>query len=206
MKSAEDSAGPRPPDEPVRLEIAQVDLSEAEEENETAAPRVVESAAASPEPPRPRAAPPEPSPLTVSEAPDTVSVRPLDDVRPTDLRPPTPDAPETPVAQPEQTAKSAAPAPKQAHVDAPPALKRKIKPKYPEGARKRGEEGNVTLELAVDVHGIVVGVKVAASCGFAELERAAIDAARRVSFKPARRDGKPVAASARLTLTFRLRE
>ena len=101
---------------------------------------------------------------------------------------------------------AAAPAPVQARVDAPPAPRRKICPKYPVEARRRGEEGDVTVELAVDARGRVTDVKVVASCGFAALERAAVAAARNATFRPAKRGHKAVPALARLTLTFRLRD
>ena len=101
---------------------------------------------------------------------------------------------------------TAAPAPVQARVDAPPAPRRKICPKYPVEARRRGEEGDVTVELAVDARGRVTDVKVVASCGFAALERAAVAAARNATFRPAKRGHKAVPAVARLTLTFRLRD
>ena len=64
----------------------------------------------------------------------------------------------------------------------------------------------MTLELSVDAHGVVIGVKVVASCGFAELEQAALAAARRALFRPARRGSESVPSIARLTLTFKLRD
>ncbi len=205
-------------DELPQLDITSVDLSFAEEEDGQAAPSLSQPAVAAPEtppPPPPQTRLPEPPPLVVPPEPNLVSVQKVDDVRPTDLRPrdvdvpesqPEPERPEPPPPQPEPQPARTAVAPKQARVDAPPAPRRTIKPKYPEGARKRGEQGDVTLELEVDVHGIVVGVKVTGGCGFAELEQAAIAAARKALFRPAKRDKKPVSARARLTLSFRLKD
>ena len=103
---------------------------------------------------------------------------------------------------------SPAPAPSQARiaVDKPPAPRRRIKPEYPRGARERGEEGDVTLELDITATGTVDDVRIIASCGFPELEQAAIQAVRRARFTPARRGSAKVPATARITLTFRLRD
>ena len=99
------------------------------------------------------------------------------------------------------------PAPSQARVaaDKPPSPRR-IKPDYPKGARQRGEEGDVTLELDISAAGTVDGVRIVASCGFQELEQAAVQAVQRARFTPARRGPSAVPATARITLTFRLRD
>lgn len=205
-------------DEAMQLEVGSVDLSVAEEED-ASAPAAAQPVAApsAPEPPPPVAVP-EPPPLTAPPEPDAVAVRADDAVRPTALRPPEPEPPEPspaerpPALVPVPAAPSAPPAPPavaapvQARVDAPPTPRKSIKPKYPEGARRRGEQGDVVLELAVDARGGVADVKVVGGCGFAELEHAAVSAARRARFRPARRGGANVPSSARLTLTFRLRD
>ena len=97
-------------------------------------------------------------------------------------------------------------APSQARVEAvkPPVAKSRIKPEYPKGARERREEGNVTLELRVDAEGVVEDVRISASCGFAELEAAAVAAVRKARFKPARQGDKAVSAAVRLTIQFKL--
>ena len=97
-------------------------------------------------------------------------------------------------------------APQQAHVDAPPSPRRTIRPKYPEGARRRHEEGAVTLDISVDANGAVVGVEVVEPGLFAELRDAAVKAVRAVRFKPATAGDKPVPAKVRLTLDFRLKD
>ena len=100
----------------------------------------------------------------------------------------------------------AAPAPSQARVDAPPRPRRTIRPQYPKGARLRGEQGNVGLEILVNAEGTVDEVKVVTSSGFAELDEAAVKAAKAAKFRPAESGGRMVASTARLTLTFRLKE
>ena len=96
------------------------------------------------------------------------------------------------------------PAPKQARVDAPPRPLKTIRPDYPEGARQRNEEGDVTLELTISARGRVDSVTVVKSCGFAELDAAAVRAAQRTRFTPAKSGSMAVAATARLTIAFKL--
>lgn len=195
------------------LDITSVDLSFSDTPDETAAPVAQPPAPAidaPPTPPPPETHASEPPPIELPPDPQaTVIPRPAEP-RPTDLRPPlsTPPEPEpqpkpqpepspesdppkeAPPPEPQQpsTAAPAAPAPTQARVavDKPPTPRRRIKPEYPNGARQRGEEGMVTLEWDVLADGNVSNVHVIASCGFVELERAAINAIKSVRFKPAR--------------------
>ena len=88
----------------------------------------------------------------------------------------------------------------------PPATRRRIKPEYPKGARERGEEGDVTLELDISEMGAVDDVRIIKSCGFAELDQAAIEAVKKARFTPARRGSANVPSTARITLTFRLKD
>lgn len=210
------------------LELTSVDLSFSDMPDETAAP------APQPPSPAVDAPPPPPPPEThaseppaLEPPPDSHAVvvpRPAE-ACPTDLRPPLPTPPEpepqpepnpesdppkeSPPPQPQQpsVATPATPAPSQARVaaDKPPVPRRRIKPEYPKGARERGEEGDVTLELDISATGTVDGVRVIASCGFAELEQAAIQTVKRARFEPARRGSARVPSSARLTLNFRLK-
>ena len=96
-------------------------------------------------------------------------------------------------------------APRQARLDAPPHPKRNIRPDYPKGARQRGEQGDVILEIRVNAEGTVDDVKVVVSSGFAELDEAAVKAARTAKFSPARSGHDPVASTARLKLQFKLK-
>ncbi len=92
------------------------------------------------------------------------------------------------------------------HIDAHPSLARPIRPSYPIGARRRGEEGTVILDVNVDADGRAERVTLVSSSGFPELDRAAVRAAEQARFKPATRDRQPFASAARLTLIFRLRD
>ena len=97
------------------------------------------------------------------------------------------------------------PAPRQARLDAPPKPRRNIRPDYPKGARQRGEQGDVILEIRVNAEGTVDDVKVATSSGFVELDEAAVKAAKAAKFSPARSGHDPVASTARLKLQFKLK-
>jgi protein TonB len=91
-------------------------------------------------------------------------------------------------------------------LDAQPSLDRAIRPVYPLGARRRGEEGTVVLDVRVAADGRADGVTLVRSSGFPELDRAAERAAAQARFNPATRGGHPVESAARLTLVFRLRD
>ena len=201
------------------LDLTSVDLSFSDTPDETAAPVATPPAAPVKEPPPPppptESHLPDPPPLDMPPDPHAPVVPPPAEPRPTDLRPPLPEPPELerkaeppPQPQPPTASAPAAPAPSQARVavDKPPTPRRRIRPEYPKGARLRGEEGDVTMELDVSANGVVDGVRIVASCGFAELEQAAIQAVKRARFTPARRGGGAVPATARLTLTFRLKD
>ena len=132
------------------------------------------------------------------------------EVKPEKRIPPDPSSPKFPEPKEERPslkpqASTPQPAPRQARLDAPPRPKRNIRPDYPKGARQRGEQGDVVLEIRVNAEGTVDDVKIATSSGFAELDEAAIHAAKAAKFSPARSGHDPVASTARLKLSFKLR-
>jgi len=189
------------------LDLTSVELSFAE--------KVEESAAVTPVPPspppklaKPKVAEKPPEPQTEKrEAPD-----PLDPKfpEPKEEKPTMKETEDRP-AQLKQSNNSnnqtlsAPAAPRQARVDAPPSPKRTIRPDYPKGARQRGEQGEVTLEIDVDADGAVTRTKVVVSSGFAELDEAAVKAAQKAKFRPAKSGGRSVASTARLKLDFKLK-
>ena len=182
------------------LDVSSVELSFAETDKE-AAPAIAASAledvppAASEMQPKSSVPQPPPPDLRQIEADPRSLVR----HEPED----SPEKFKTPPAQPKQA--SAAEAPRQAKIDAPPKPRKAIKPDYPNGARKRGEEGSVVLEIFVGSDGSVGNVKVVSSSGFAELDEASVRAAKGARFTPAKSGGGFVASTARLTLEFKLR-
>ena len=188
------------------LDLSSVELSFAEEES-AVAPAVSAPVDQPPPPPEPVLAPP-----PDVAPPEPAFPSPPDPTAPS-MPEPEPDRPRMETPQPrEETppppAERPAPptaAPRQARVDAPPSPRRAIRPEYPRGARQRGEQGDVVLEIGVSAEGTVDRVSVVSSCGYAELDEAAVRAARAARFTPAKSGRDPVASTARLTLTFRLK-
>lgn len=204
------------PDALAQLDLSSVELSFAETEDETAA--VQPTLASAPEEPVPEEPPPpEPERPPESEPPKELPPE-LDALK---LPEPQPERQpvETPVVEPPKeeprkepprppvaaSAPAPAVAPRQARVDAKDVLPADFKPKYPEGARKRNEQGLVLLEIAINERGRAEGVKILSSSGFHELDEAAVKAVRVTKFKPARADGKAVRATVRLPVNFVLR-
>lgn len=79
-------------------------------------------------------------------------------------------------------------------------------PTYPRAARRQGAQGPVWLRLRVGADGAVRAVALARGSGHPALDRAAMDAARSWHFRPARQDGRPVAADLTYRVVFRLTE
>jgi len=90
--------------------------------------------------------------------------------------------------------------------DVQAAARALIRPVYPVGARRRGEEGRVVLEVTVLATGRTGDPAILMPSGFAELDRAALNAIRRARFAPATRRGVPVSSRIRLTFIFNLRD
>ena len=180
------------------LDLSSVDLSFAEDEDETAAVSPTMPAMPEVEPPKPR----EEKPPEAERADDPL---PPDPTAPKLAEPePEREQMETPEIPPPSPPAPAV-APKQAKIDAPPKPHKAIKPDYPKGARQRGEQGDVVLEIRVNAAGIVDRVDVVSPSGFPELDEAAVRAARAARFTPAKSGGAPVASTARLMLTFKLK-
>lgn len=82
---------------------------------------------------------------------------------------------------------------------------RDLQPPYPPAARALGEEGSVTLAISIAADGSIAGVTLVRSSGFARLDAAAIDfARRRWRFEPALEHGTAVATTRNFTIRFTL--
>ena len=180
------------------LDLSSFDLSFAEEEDETAAVSPTMPAMPEVEPPKPREEKPPEAERAEDPLPPDPAAPKLAEPEPERERMETPEIP--PPSPP-----APAVAPKQAKIDAPPKPHKAIKPDYPKGARQRGEQGDVVLEIRVNAAGIVDRVDVVSPSGFSELDEAAVRAARAARFTPAKSGGSAVASTARLTLTFKLK-
>jgi protein TonB len=78
-------------------------------------------------------------------------------------------------------------------------------PDYPLAARRRGQEGVVTLRVHVAADGTCGAVEVEISCGHAALDEAAVTAVRKWKFDPALADGVAVASELLVPIRFVLK-
>ncbi|RKZ06247.1 hypothetical protein DRQ05_05075 [bacterium] len=88
--------------------------------------------------------------------------------------------------------------------DEPPVLIKYVPPKYPDLARTAGIEGIVLLRVVVGEDGKVVSVSVIQSDVTPAMERAAMEAARKFLFKPAKQRTVPVKAAVAVPIRFSL--
>lgn len=77
-------------------------------------------------------------------------------------------------------------------------------PVYPLLARRLGKEGRVILRLTIDEKGRLLNIEVIEGAGYGFTE-SAIDAVRKSSFLPAKKEGIPIASRALLPIKFTLR-
>ncbi|MBM3490321.1 MAG: energy transducer TonB [Alphaproteobacteria bacterium] len=76
-------------------------------------------------------------------------------------------------------------------------------PDYPQLSRLRGQEGRVRLAVRIDAEGRVTELRIVESSGHALLDKAAREAVERWRFRPATRDGRPVADEVVVPVEFR---
>ena len=85
-----------------------------------------------------------------------------------------------------------------------PVLVGLTKPEYPAVARRLRVQGDVVMRLSVDAGGKVTDVELVKGLARGGIDEAAIAAARTARFKPALRNGAPVASRYLLVIPFRL--
>jgi len=89
-------------------------------------------------------------------------------------------------------------------VMAPVPIKQ-VKPDYTAEAKAARIEGMVQLDVTIKADGTVADVKVAKSLDeVLGLDKQAVNAAKQWTFKPATKDGKPVAVQVAVQMTFTL--
>ena len=88
--------------------------------------------------------------------------------------------------------------------DTPPEPVEQPAPVYPEAARAAGIVGRTFVTVTIDAAGMVTDAKVTESSGDATLDAAAVEAARKWTFKPAMSGGSPVASTVVLPVEFKL--
>lgn len=209
---------------PVRAVPLQVVEPEVIEEQPEEPEPVVEMAAPEPvqEPPLPEPPLPEPAPPELPEEPPPVRLDievplatetpafealPPPPVEPTPPPPPQP-RPAPPKPAPRPTPKpppEPEPAPRRGPDRSPVVLEPPdLSAYYPRRARMRGVSGRSTIRVTVDRRGTVTGVQVLASTPADVFDHAARRVGRSLRFRPALRDGEPVAATVTLKLVWRL--
>ncbi len=87
----------------------------------------------------------------------------------------------------------------------PPELVERVTPEYPESKKTTHESAQVELTLTVDETGAVTDVQVKRSAG-TEFDTAATDAAKKLRFSPATRDGQPISARIPFLFDFEYQE
>jgi TonB family protein len=88
-----------------------------------------------------------------------------------------------------------------------PMVLREVKPQYTAAAMEQKIQGSVWLKVVVDENGDATDVLVTRSLDTEfGLDAAAVDAASQWKFRPAEKDGQPVAVRVTLELTFTLRK
>ncbi len=156
--------------------------------------------AAAPQPERP---PAPDSPQTAAAAPQAPPAAPTttEDAPPAAAAPPPPPTPPAPQASDNKLTFDFADVESDTNalvtgnlmVPASPDVKfHNRKPSYPVEAASRGEQGTVILVIHVSADGLVSGVDVSRSSGYAALDRAARDAVLTWHFLPSVKDGQPV--------------
>jgi protein TonB len=141
-----------------------------------------------PPPPVKNLSPPKPSPVP---PPPQAPVIDVPEPRPNDIvTPPSPPSPPQP------------PSSIEASVDI--SSKNMNPPRYPPAAFRAGIQGEVILIIDVDANGNVTNVSVEKSSRNRDLDRAAMDAARKWSFRSAESGGKKVAGRVRVPVNFAL--
>lgn len=200
------------PDTLATLDLSRVELSFAEQVDESA--EVAQSLPSEPaqmapkpsqeeKPPeavREKPLPPKAGEMSFPEPEETVSL-PEKDAKAIQLSQTIKQSNNPTIKQPG----SSSVAPQQARVDAPPQPWRAIRPVYPKRAQRRGEQGEVELEIDVEANGTVAAVSVIRSSGFSDLDEAAVRAARAATFRPARKGAEAVRSTVRQKLHFRLK-
>ena len=85
----------------------------------------------------------------------------------------------------------------------PPVLLHSVDPEYSKKARRKKFSGDVKIALVVDENGAPQEVHVEHGVGFG-LDEKAVEAVKQYRFKPALRNGKPVAMPLYVVINFRI--
>jgi protein TonB len=84
-----------------------------------------------------------------------------------------------------------------------PSILTQVDPDYSEEARKAKFSGNVQVYLIVDAQGNPTHIRVVHGAGMG-LDEKAVEAVRQYKFRPATRDGQPVAVDLYMDVNFQI--
>jgi protein TonB len=79
-----------------------------------------------------------------------------------------------------------------------------VEPEYPDEARREGVSGKTAVEVEVSATGTVDAARVLESSGDERLDKAAVEAVRKWTFRPALKDGEAVPAKVVVPVQFAL--
>lgn len=193
-----------PPPEPPPPEVQP-------EETPDTPPDVTPDPEPDPEPPPPVVEkPPEPAPKPKPKPAPKPKPKPV--AKPVQVAP-TPPAPPPPAAvsgNPDGATKTQAP--QQAPTQSTPEMVTTVEylgkrpmPVYPSMSTRLREQGRVVVLVDISTQGEVSKASIDTSSGFARLDEAALDAARKARFKPLTRNGVAFPARAKLPFDFVMR-
>ena len=86
----------------------------------------------------------------------------------------------------------------------PPKELRRPSVQYPPASQNNGDEGTVTLLLAVQTDGSISDIRIARSSGHPRLDAAAVRSLRQAKFQPATCHGKPIAVRIHQSFIFKI--
>ena len=86
----------------------------------------------------------------------------------------------------------------------PPKELRQPSVQYPPASQNDGDEGTVTLLLAVQTDGSISDIRIARSSGYQRLDAAAVRSLRQAKFQPATCHGKPIAVRIHQSFIFKI--
>lgn len=85
-----------------------------------------------------------------------------------------------------------------------PEIRDWVEPRYPKLAQRRNQQGVVMLDVIVDERGNPLTIDILESSGYPVLDKAAIDAVKRWSFKPEQRNSRFVKSRVHIPVAFEI--
>ncbi|MGB0360298.1 MAG: energy transducer TonB [Endozoicomonas sp.] len=85
-----------------------------------------------------------------------------------------------------------------------PAIQNWVEPHYPKLALRRNQQGVVMLDVVVDEHGSPLMIDILESSGYPVLDKAAIDAVEKWSFRPEQRNRQFVKSRVYIPISFEI--